>query len=256
MMTVILAGGLGTRLGDETRVRPKPMIEIGGKPLVWHIMSIFASYGYREFILALGYLQEVVKEYFLRLNQLNADLGINLASGEVCSGQGRKLDWGVHLVYTGMLTATGGRLKRLAPRLTGCGDFLLTYGDGVGDINIEELVRFHRSHGKLATVTAVRAPERFGRIKMDGDLVADFEEKPPEGGDWINGGFFVLNEKALDYIGGDETSWETEPLERLVMEGQLAAYRHEGFWSSVNTPEDKAYLEQCWRENRAQWKSW
>ena len=256
MKTVILAGGAGTRLLEETTVRPKPMVEIGGWPILWHIMNIYAAYGYREFIVALGYKGEVIRNYFLNYYFLRNDLSIHLADGrvEVHNDSGRE-DWLVHLIDTGLHTQTGGRLRRLAAHI-GRETFMMTYGDGVANVNIGQLVDFHRRHGKLATVTAVRPPARFGGLTFDGDLVARFAEKPQIGEGWINGGFFVLEPRVLDYVAGDDTLFEREPLERLAQEGQLVAYRHPDFWQCMDTLRDVRLLESLWEGGNAPWKVW
>lgn len=255
MRVAILAGGLGTRLQEETTVRPKPMVEIGGQPMLWHIMHIYAARGYREFLVALGYRGEVIKDYFLNYYYARSDLTIHLSDGQVQAHDGEREDWLVHLVDTGPSTMTGGRIKRLAPWIGG-EPFMLTYGDGVGDVDIDALVAFHRQQGRLATVTAVRPPARFGGLSLRGNLVGRFEEKPQIGEGWINGGFFVLEPQVLDYIEGDGTLWERGPLERLAAEGQLAAYRHEGFWQGMDTLRDVRLLESLWSEGRAPWKVW
>ena len=211
MKAVILAGGFGTRLSEETTMRPKPMVEIGGKPILWHIMNIYASCNVTEFIIALGYKAEVIKEYFLNFYALNNDISIDLANGKTIIHEGKQPNWKVHLVDTGLHTQTGGRLKRLQKWFDKDETFLFTYGDGVADLDIETVVKFHHSHGKLATVTTVRTPARFGRAAFEGDRICDFNEKPQSGEGWINGGFFVLNSKAIDYIEGDDTSWEKKP---------------------------------------------
>jgi glucose-1-phosphate cytidylyltransferase len=252
MKTIILAGGLGTRLQEETTLKPKPMVEIGGQPMLWHIMGCYARHGFREFVVALGYKGEVVKHYFLNYYHLRASLTVDLSKGEVQVHDGEREDWRVHLVDTGTDTQTGGRLKRLAPWVSD-GTFMLTYGDGVADVDVERLVAFHKSHGKLATITAVRPPGRFGALGFDGDLVTHFAEKPQTGEGWINGGFFVLEPQVLDYIGGDATLWEKEPLERLAKDGQLAAYHHEGFWQCMDTLRDVRLLEDLWASGRAPW---
>lgn len=256
MKTMILAGGLGTRLSEETVVRPKPMVEIGGYPLLWHIMKIYGHHGFKEFLVALGYRGEMIKDFFLRYHALSSDLSIDLASGEHLLHGGQKPDWKVHLVDTGDQTQTGGRVKRLGAWLGDDTTFMLTYGDGVSDVDIRALVDFHRSHGKLATVTAVRPPARFGGLRMKGDQVTRFAEKPQAGEGWINGGFFVLERRALDYIEGDHQPWEGTPMERLTREGQLMAYRHEGFWQPMDTLREKHLLEQWWNEGCAPWKVW
>jgi glucose-1-phosphate cytidylyltransferase len=231
------------------------MVEIGGKPILWHIMKIYSSFGFREFIIALGYKGELIKEYFLNFYALNNDLTINLSTGRTVIHEGNQPHWQVHLVDTGLRTQTGGRLKRLA-RWIGRETFMMTYGDGVSDINLRALLDFHRGHGRLATVTAVRPPSRFGGLYFDGDQVVRFEEKPQIGEGWINGGFFVLEPGVLDYIEGDETVFEREPLERLARDGQLMAYRHEGFWQCMDTLRDVRLLESLWESGRAPWKIW
>lgn len=254
MKVVILAGGLGTRLREVTAVKPKPMVDIGGWPMLWHIMNTYAAYGYKEFVVAVGYKGEVIKDYFLNYYHRRNSLSIWLEDGRVdVHDQGRE-DWVVHVVDTGLHTQTGGRIKRLTGWL-GNETFMLTYGDGVGDINVRDLVAFHRRHGKLATVTAVRPPGRFGALDLNGDSVARFAEKPQTRGGWINGGFFVLEPGVIDYIGGDEAIWEREPLERLAQEGQLEAYRHGGFWHCMDTLRDVRLLESLW-EDQAPWKVW
>lgn len=256
MKTLLLAGGLGTRLAEETVVKPKPMVEIGGHPILWHIMNIYAHYGFDEFLVALGYRGEMVKDYFLRFNSTNSDLSVDLATGGVKVHGGNTLRWRVHLVDTGQNTMTGGRVKRLGPWLGGDDTFMLTYGDGVADVDINALLAFHRRHGKMATVTAVRPPARFGGITFDGDQVAAFAEKPQVGEGWINGGFFVLDRRVLDYIDGDATLWEKDPMERLCAEGQLMAYRHEGFWQPMDTLRERYLLEDLWNRGEAPWKVW
>ena len=252
MKVVILAGGLGTRLQEETVARPKPMVEIGGRPILWHIMHIYAAHGFREFVVALGYRAEVVRSYFLHYHYVGRNFSINLADGTTRMHGGDVEDWLVHLVYTGADTQTGGRIRRLRDWV-GSEPFLLTYGDGVADVDLGELVAFHRAHGRLATVTAVRPPSRFGGLGLDGDAVAHFEEKPQLGEGWINGGFFVLEPQVLDYIDGDATLWEREPLERLAAEGELRAFRHEGFWQPMDTLRDVRQLESLWASGTAPW---
>ena len=241
MKVAILAGGLGSRLQEETSVRPKPMVEVGGKPILWHILNIYAAQGFQEFALALGYKGESIKEYFLNFYALNNDLTVDLKSGEAQVHKAQGPSWKVHLVDTGATTQTGGRLKRLASLLQD-GTFMLTYGDGVADIDLRALLAFHRSHGKLATVTAVRPPSRFGSFLLDGNRITDFQEKPQTGEGWINGGFFVLEPEVLDYIDADDTIFERSPLERLAQDGQLIAYRHEGFWQCMDTLRDVRLL--------------
>lgn len=256
MKTVILCGGQGTRIREETWAKPKPMIEIGGQPILWHILQIYAAHGFKEFILALGYKAEVIKHYFLNYLYLANDFSIRLGSGDVQVHTGaERHDLAVHLVDTGGQTETGGRIKRLSSWI-GDETFCLTYGDGVADVHIPTLVDFHRRHGRLATVTAVRPPSRFGGLVFDGDLVGTFDEKPQIGEGWINGGFFVLEPEILNYIKGDETPWEREPLERLAQERQLVAYRHEGFWQCMDTMRDVRLLESLWDSGGAPWRKW
>jgi len=256
MKAVILAGGFGTRLSEETVLRPKPMVEIGGKPILWHIMNIHAMHGVTEFIIALGYKGEMIKEYFLNFYAFNNDISIDLSSGKTTIQDGKQPNWKIHLVDTGLGTQTGGRLKRLRQWLGKDETFMFTYGDGVADINIRSLLEFHHSHGKLVTMTSVRSPARFGRIAFDGDLVTEFYEKPQAGDGWINGGFFVVNAKAIEYIRGDETIWERDPVERLAHDGQMMGFRHAGFWSCMDTLKEKNYLEELWSSGKAPWKVW
>jgi glucose-1-phosphate cytidylyltransferase len=255
MKTIVLCGGVGTRLSEETVVKPKPMVEIGGRPILWHILKHYAHFGFNEFILALGYKGDVIKRYFLDYHKANNDLTVRLRSGqtEVAGKTGE--DWTVHLVDTGVQTQIGGRIKRLASRI-GKETFLLTYGDGVSNVDLRKLVDFHRAHGRLATVTAVRPPARFGGLVFEGDLVKEFTEKPQIGEGWINGGFFVLEPGVLDYIAGDETVFEREPLENLARDRQLAAYRHDDFWQCMDTLRDARLLESLWQSGKAPWKVW
>jgi glucose-1-phosphate cytidylyltransferase len=253
--TVILAGGLGTRLVEETEVTPKPMVEIGGSPILWHIMKIYSTSGFDEFVLALGYKGAAIKNWFLNYQYLASDFSIGFRAGKVDLHDGDREDWLVHLVDTGLQTQTGGRLKRLAPWLQD-GTFMMTYGDGVADIDIRELLEFHRSHGKLATVTAVRPPARFGGLTFEGDHVTHFLEKPQIGEGWINGGFFVLEPQVIEYIDGDETAFEREPLERLAAAGELVAHRHEGFWQCMDTLRDVRLLESLWESGDVPWRTW
>lgn len=255
MKAVILAGGLGTRLSEETTLRPKPMVEIGGKPILWHIMNSYAAHGVDEFIVALGYKGEVIKQYFMNFYAIQNDITVDLENGEtVIRKNGKHANWKVHLVDTGLATQTGGRLKRLQPWLEQDKTFMFTYGDGVADIDLTALLRFHQTHGKLATVTTVHTPERFGRLGLEGDQVVEFYEKPQSSEGWINGGYFVLNFEAIDYIRGDDTIWERDPIERLAHDGQLTGYRHHGFWSCMDTLKEKTYLEELWQSGKAPWK--
>jgi glucose-1-phosphate cytidylyltransferase len=231
------------------------MVEVGGLPILVHIMKIYAAYGYREFVVALGYKGEAIKNHFLGYYYVRSDLRICLGSGKVEVRALRADDWVVDLVDTGLRTQTGGRIKQLAPWI-GDGTFMLTYGDGVADVDIREIVAFHKAHGRLATVTAVRPPARFGELVLDGDRVARFTEKPQVGEGWVNGGFFVLEREVLDYIDGDDTAWEREPLERLAKEGQVVAYKHEKFWQCVDTLRDLRLLEAMWESAQAPWKVW
>ncbi len=255
MRTILLAGGLGTRLAEETTVKPKPMVEIGPWPILWHIMHIYAAHGWKEFLVALGYKGEVIKDFFLNYHTRRHDLTVRLADGAVEVRDGHREDWTVHLVDTGLATQTGGRLRRLRDWVAD-GPFLLTYGDGVSNVDVGALVAHHRRCGRLATVTAVRPEARFGGLTFDGDLVAEFDEKPQIGEGWINGGFFVLEPGILDYIDGDDTIFEREPLERLARDGQLAAYRHEGFWQCMDTLRDVRLLNRLWESGDAPWKVW
>lgn len=256
MKVIILAGGFGSRLSEETHLRPKPMVEIGGKPILWHILKNYSAYGFNEFIIALGYKAEVVKEYFLNFYAFNNDISIDLATGKTVIRDGNQPKWTIHLVDTGLHTQTGGRLKRLKNWLAEDETFMFTYGDGVADLDLKALVEFHKSHTKLATVTTVRSPARFGRIGFKGDQISEFFEKPEASEGWINGGYFVLDYKAIDYIEGDETSWERDPVIRLAHDGQLMGYRHYGFWSCMDTLREKHMLEDLWNSGQAPWKIW
>ena len=255
MKVAILAGGLGTRLAEETEVKPKPMVEIGGRPLIWHIMRHFSHYDCKEFFIALGYRGEMIKRFFLEYCSLSSSMRLDLGSGKVESDDSECEDWIVHLRNTGQDTNTGGRVKRLQPFLQD-GTFMLTYGDGVCDVDLSKLLAFHRSHGLIATVTAVRPPARFGGLVFDGDVVADFTEKPQIGEGWINGGFFVFEPALFDYLDDDDTRLEADALERLAADRKLAAYRHEGFWQCMDTLRDKRLLESRWNDQSAPWKVW
>ena len=255
MKVVILAGGLGTRLAEETEVRPKPMVEIGGRPILWHIMKHYAHFGFKEFYIALGYKGEVIKRYFLDYHSLSGSMTINLSSGDVQVQETACEDWLVDLIDTGLNTNTGGRVKRMEPWLKD-GTFMMTYGDGVCDLDLRDLLRFHQSHGRLATVTAVRPPARFGGLIFDGDLVAEFTEKPQIGEGWINGGFMVFEPGVFDYLEGDDASLEADALERLAADGQLAAYRHDRFWQCMDTLRDVRLLERLWQSGNPPWKVW
>lgn len=255
MKVVILAGGFGTRLAEETEVKPKPMVEIGGRPILWHIIKYYAHYEFKESFIALGYKGEVVKRYFLDYCALNGSMTIHLADGKVAVYEKQSEDWLVHLMDTGLHTLTGGRVKRLEPVLKG-GTFMLTYGDGIADIDLNTLLRFHRSRGRIATVTAVRPPARFGGLIFNSDLVTQFTEKPQIGEGWINGGFMVFEPEVFKYLEGDHTRLEQDVLERLAAEGQLAAYRHEGFWQCMDTLRDVHMLENLWGSGKAPWKVW
>lgn len=255
MKVAILAGGFGSRLAEETEVKPKPMVDIGGRPILWHIMQIYSHYGFKDFVIALGYKGEVIKRYMVDYCSLHSNLTVNLKNGEVLVHDSHAQDWTVELVDTGIRTQTGGRVKHLAPYL-GDETFMLTWGDGVSDIDIQALLAFHRSHGKLATVTAVRPPARYGYMMFEGDRVVEFTEKPQIGEGWINGAFFVLEPGVIDYIDGDETVWEKEPMERLASDGQLMAYRHTSFWQCMDTLREKHILESLWQTGQAPWKVW
>lgn len=256
MKAVILAGGFGTRLSEETDLRPKPMVEIGGKPMLWHIMNIYAFHGITEFVIALGYKGESIKEYFLNFYALNNDISIDLSTGETSIHDGNQPNWKIHLIDTGLHTQTGGRLKRLKNWLAEDETFMFTYGDGVADVDLKALVEFHKVHGKLATVTTVRSPSRFGRIGFDGDRVTKFYEKPETAEGWINGGFFVLQTDAIDYIEGDHSIWERDPIECLAKDNQLVGFRHNSFWSCMDTLKEKNFLEELWAKGQAPWKVW
>lgn len=255
MKVGILAGGKGTRLAEETQIKPKPMVEIGGYPIIWHIMRHYAHYGYKDFAIALGYKGEVLKKYMVDYAALNANLTVNLRTGQVTTHDSYSPDWNVELIDTGMETMTGGRIKRLIPYMGGR-TFMLTWGDGVSNVNLDELLAFHHSHGKLVTLTAVRPPARYGHLIFDGNRVAEFNEKPQIGEGWINGAFFVVEPEIDEYIEGDHTQWEREPMERLAADGQLMAYKHDSFWQCMDTLREKHILEMMWQSGKAPWKSW
>jgi glucose-1-phosphate cytidylyltransferase len=254
MKTLILAGGFGTRISEESIFKPKPMVEIGGKPILWHIMNIYASYGVKEFIIAAGYKAEFIKGYFANFYANNNDISIDLASGKtVIHHSGIQIDWKIHIVDTGLYTQTGGRIKRLKKWVADSDSFMVTYGDGLSDVNISALIDFHKSHGKLVTMTAVLPPTRFGRISFNDQQICYFEEKPKTDETWINGGFMVFNREALDYIEGDETILEREPLQQLAKDGQLIGYRHHGFWSCIDTLKEKNAIEELWNSGNSPW---
>ncbi|MDD5036243.1 MAG: glucose-1-phosphate cytidylyltransferase [Methylococcaceae bacterium] len=255
MKAVILAGGLGTRLSEETVVKPKPMVEIGGKPILWHIMKIYSAHGVNEFIICCGYKGYVIKEYFANYFLHMSDVTFDMAGNHMEVHQRYAEPWRVTLVDTGEQTMTGGRLRRVREYL-GDDDFCMTYGDGVGNVNISESIAFHRHHGKLATLTATQPPGRFGALNMQGSQVINFEEKPHGDGSWINGGFFVLSSKVIDYIADDGTLWEREPMERLAREHQINAFFHHDFWQPMDTLRDKIHLEELWQSGNAPWKVW
>jgi glucose-1-phosphate cytidylyltransferase len=255
MKAVILAGGLGTRMSEETHLRPKPMVEIGGRPILWHIMKIYSAHGINDFVICLGYKGYMIKEYFANYRLHMSNVRINLASNQTEILESKVEPWTITLVDTGEQTLTGGRLKRVLPYL-GDEDFCLTYGDGVANVNIAETIRFHKSAGTLATMTVTRPSGRFGATKIEGDRVAQFQEKPDSGESWINGGFFVLSPKIGNYLKGDETIFERDPLERLASERQLSAYKHDGFWQPMDTLREKEQLESLWSKGQAPWKTW
>ena len=254
MKAVILAGGFGTRLSEETVYKPKPMVEIGGKPILWHIMKTFAHFGHIDFYVALGYKAELIKEYFLHYRTLNADFTVDLGTGIVNSHQLDEVDWKVTLVNTGQNSMTGGRVKRMK-HFIGNETCLLTYGDGLSDVDLDQLITFHKSHGKMVTVTAVHPGARFGELEMKGEQVISFQEKPQTGQGWINGGYFVMNKKFIDFIDNDTTILEREPLEYLTKKKQLTAFKHYGFWQCMDHLTDKKYLEKLYNSNSAPWQS-
>jgi glucose-1-phosphate cytidylyltransferase len=256
MKVVILAGGMGTRLTEQTEVRPKPMVEIGGRPILWHIMKHYAHHGFHEFVIALGYKGEAIKRYFLDYHALSADMTVKLGGGEVKVHRPAAEDWTVHLVDTGLSTMTGGRVKRLES-LIGEERFLLTYGDGVCNVDLNKLLDFHKAHGKLATVTAVRPPARFGGLVFEGDMIREFTEKPQIGEGWINGGFMVFEPGVFEYLTkGDATVLEADALEQLARDGQLAAFRHDAFWQCMDTLRELKVLEKLWESGHPPWRLW
>lgn len=243
---------MGTRISEETDVRPKPMVGIGGRPILWHIMKIYERFGFNDFVLALGYKGEVIKDYFINYHSLSSNIAVHLKSGKVTYNDPTAENWTVRMYDTGKTSMTGGRLRRLAPHI-GDGPFMLTYGDGVADVDINELVKFHRKHKRLATITAVRPPARFGILVIENGCVTEFKEKPQMGEGWINGGFMVLEPGVFDYLEGDETIFEEKPLENLARDGQLMAYQHEGFWHAMDTLRDKNYLDGLCASNKTPW---
>jgi glucose-1-phosphate cytidylyltransferase len=255
MKVAILAGGFGTRLAEETEIRPKPMVEIGGHPILWHIMRHYSFYGFDNFVIALGYKGDYIKRYMVDYCSLQGNLTVNLKNGDIKVDSNHNQDWTVELVDTGIKTQTGGRIKRLKPHI-GDETFMLTWGDGVSDVDLSKLLDFHRSHGKLATLTAVRPPARYGYMLFDDNRVTKFTEKPQIGEGWINGAFFVLEPEVFDYIDGDDTIWEHEPLEHLAEDGQLMAYRHTSFWQCMDTLREKHILENLWQSGNPPWKIW
>ena len=250
---VILCGGLGTRLSEETAIKPKPMVEIGGRPILWHIMKIYDRAGVRDFLLTLGYKGEVIKDYFLNYHARQSNITVGLSSGDIQYSNPMVEDWTVSCIDTGLYTMSGGRLLRLKPYLQDEAYFCLTYGDGVSNVDIKKLLDFHRSHGKIATVTAVRPPVRFGELQLEGDSVREFQEKPQAGEGWINGGFFVFSPRVFDFLDSDETLLERSPMEKLAVNGELMAYKHSGFWQCMDTLRDKQSLEKLWDSGNPPW---
>jgi len=255
MKVIILAGGLGTRISEESHLRPKPMIEVGGKPIIWHIMKMYSSHGVNDFVICLGYKGYVIKEYFSNYFLHMSDVTFSMSDNSMEIHQEFVEPWKVTLIDTGEQTMTGGRIKRVAEYVKD-ETFCLTYGDGVSDINISELIAFHKLSGRQATVTAIQPPGRFGVLNIDNGAVNHFKEKPAGDGAWVNGGFFVMEPSVLQYIDGDDTVWEQQPLQRLAAKGQLSAYQHEGFWQPMDTLRDKTLLEELWSGDKAPWKSW
>ena len=255
MKVIILAGGFGTRLSEYTEMIPKPMVTVGGRPIIWHIMRSYAHFGHKDFYLALGYKADLVKEYFLNYRSLNADFTVDLSSGYIESHQSDDLDWRVTLADTGLNSMTGGRVKRLQSFI-GNDPFMLTYGDGVANVNLDQLLRFHKSHGKMVTVSAVRPSARFGELEINDQRVTAFQEKPQTGQGWVNGGFFVIEPEFFDLIEGDKTILEREPLEKAAAMGELMAFRHEGYWQCMDTKRDRDHLEGLWASGDVPWKVW
>lgn len=256
MKAVILAGGLGTRISEESHLKPKPMIEIGGKPILWHIMKQYSAHGVNDFIICLGYRGYAIKDFFANYFLHTSDVTFDMVNNRMDVHQNYSEPWRVTLVDTGESTMTGGRLRRVARYVQDESAFCFTYGDGVSDVDIAQLIQYHQAHGKLATVTAVQPPGRYGALDRDGDQVLGFTEKPRGEGGWINGGFFVLSPQVIPYIEGDETSWEAEPLMQLAADGQLNSYQHDGFWQPMDTLRDRTHLEQLWASGQAPWKQW
>jgi glucose-1-phosphate cytidylyltransferase len=255
MKCVILAGGLGTRISEESHLKPKPMIEIGGKPILWHILKIYSSFEITDFIICLGYKGYVIKEYFANYFLYMSDVTFDMRNNHMTILQKNAEPWKITLVDTGENTLTGGRLRRVKEHI-GKETFCFTYGDGVTDLNIAELLKFHKQHGKLATVTAIQPPGRYGALEISNGTVRNFQEKPAGDGSWVNGGFFVLEPEVIDLIEGDQTSWEQEPLIKLTTQGQLQAFQHQGFWMAMDTLRDKNRLEELWQSGKAPWKTW
>jgi len=255
MKAVILAGGFGTRLSEETTLRPKPMVEVGDKPIIWHIMKMYSSYGINDFVICLGYKGYVIKEYFANYFLHTSDVTFDMENNEMVVHHKRSEPWRVTLVDTGEGSGTGGRLRRVRDYI-GDEDFCFTYGDGVSDVNIDNVIKLHNEQGKMVTLTAIQPQSKYGQLNFDGNLITEFQEKPLDGGGWINGGFFVMSPKAIDYIKSDEIHWEHDPLRNLVAEGQVSAYFHDGFWQCMDTLRDKNHLDEMWTSNKAPWKSW
>jgi glucose-1-phosphate cytidylyltransferase len=254
MKVAILAGGLGSRLSEETEIKPKPMVEIGGKPILWHIMMHYHHYGFNDFSIALGYKGEYIKRWMRDFYAMDGDVTIKTVTGEIKTDNNKAPDWTINLVETGQNTLTAGRIKKLQPWV-GDDTFMLTWGDGVSDINLDELLKFHKSHGKLATLTAVRPPARYGHLEFNGNAITEFTEKPQTSEGWINGAFFVLEPGIFDYI-NEDVMWEQAPMERLAADGQLMAYKHDSFWQCMDTLREKAILEEMWKLDNPPWKTW